>query len=105
MAASVEATISGELRGLLDEMKGALGKVLPPMAGFVFDEVFENWIEQGTPHFSRIEELIAQIAQESVDPDKIAHYRPLISSVLQSFQRGYAIMATAKDFGGRINSN
>lgn len=88
VAASVEATISGELQGLLDEMKGALGKVLGPMAGFVFDEVFENWIEQGIPDFSRIEELIEQIDQEIVDPDKIGHYRQLISSVLQSFQKG-----------------
>ena len=88
VAASVDATISGELQGLLDEMKGALGKVLGPMAGFVFDEVFENWIEQGIPDFSRIEELIEQIDQEIVDPDKIGHYRQLISSVLQSFQKG-----------------
>ncbi len=88
VAAPVEATISGTLQDLLEEMKSALGKVLGPMAGFVFDEVLESWVEQGTPDFSRIEELIKQIDQEIVDRDKIDHYRQLISSVLQNFQKG-----------------
>ncbi|MFK5925052.1 MAG: hypothetical protein QM483_00350 [Desulfuromusa sp.] len=85
---STEQKISRELQSLLDEMKEALGKILGPMAGFIFDEVVEEWVAQGSPDFSRIEELIEQINQEIADPDKIGNYRQHIASVLKDFQKG-----------------
>ena len=83
-----EMAISESLQGLLEEMKGALGKILGPMASFIFDEVVENWVTQGIPDFSRIEELIEQLNQEIADQNKIDNYRQLISSALKSFQKG-----------------
>ena len=81
----VESKISQDL---LAEMKGALGKILGPMAGFIFDEVMDNWLEQGPPDASRIEELIDQLNQEINDQDKIDKYRQLISSALEDSQKG-----------------
>ena len=81
----VESKISQDL---LAEMKGALGKILGPMAGFIFDEVMDNWLEQGPPDASRIEELIDQLNQEIDDQDKIDKYRQLISSALEDSQKG-----------------
>ncbi len=83
-----EQKISGILQDLLDEMKDALGKILGPMAGFVFDEVTEEWMDQGSADFSRIDELIEQINQEISDEDKEDQYRQLISSALKSYQKG-----------------
>ena len=80
--------VSGALQDLFTEMKTSLGKILGPMAGFVFDEVAEEWMEQGPPDFSRIEELIEQINQEIADQDKIDNYRQIISSALKNFQKG-----------------
>ncbi len=84
----VEREISGALQSLLAEMKGFLSEILGPMAGFVFDEVKDNWVEQGVPDFSRIEELIEQLNQEIDDQDKIDKYRQLISSAIKGFQKG-----------------
>ena len=84
----IEREISGSLQNLLAEMKALLGEILGPMAGFVFDEVKDDWVEQGAPDFSRIEELIEQLNQEIDDQDKIGKYRQLISSAIESFQKG-----------------
>lgn len=81
-------SVSGALQDLLAEMKTSLGKILGPMAGFVFDEVAEEWMEQGTPDFARIDELIEQINQEIADQAKIDNYRQIISSALKNFQKG-----------------
>ena len=81
----VEMKISQEL---LAGMKGALGKILGPMAGFIFDEVVDNWSEQGAADASRIEELIEQLNQEIADQDKIDKYRQLISASLKDLQKG-----------------
>ena len=86
--APTETAISKPLQELFDEMKGTLGKILGPMASFIFDEVVENWVEQGAPAFSRIEELIEQLNQEIADQEKIDTYRQLISPALKSFQKG-----------------
>ncbi|MEA3544423.1 MAG: hypothetical protein U9R69_04280, partial [Thermodesulfobacteriota bacterium] len=80
--------LSLALQELFTEIKELLGKVLGPMAGFVFDEVAEEWMEQGVPEFSRIEELIKLINREIDDQDKIDNYRQLISSKLKDFQKG-----------------
>ena len=78
---------SGALLELLAEMKDLLAKVLGPMAGFIFDEVAEEWMAQGSSGFARIEELIEQINQEIADQDKIGSYRQLISPVLKNFHQ------------------
>ncbi|MDX2494676.1 MAG: hypothetical protein QNK27_06915 [Desulfuromusa sp.] len=83
-----QADMTGEMQDLLEEMKGALSKILGPMAGFVFDEVAEEWLEQGAPDFSRIEVLIDQLNQEISDQDKIDSYGQLISPALKTFQKG-----------------
>ena len=82
---SIEREISQDL---LAEMKALLGGILGPMAGFIFDEVTDNWMEQGAPDFSRIEELIEQLNQEIDDQDKIDKYRQLISPAIEGFQKG-----------------
>jgi len=82
---AVESQISQKL---LAEMKEALGKILGPMAGFIFDEVMDNWLEQGASDSSRVEELIDQLNQEIDDPDKIDKYRQLISAALEDSQKG-----------------
>jgi hypothetical protein len=87
-AQPAEKLISGALQDLFAAMKEELGKVLGPMAGFIFDEVVEGWVEQGHPDFSRIEELVEQLNQEIADQDKIDKYRQLISSTLKNFQKG-----------------
>ncbi|MEA3363785.1 MAG: hypothetical protein U9Q61_11030 [Thermodesulfobacteriota bacterium] len=86
--AQPQADVTGEIQDLLEEMKGALSKILGPMAGFVFDEVAEEWIEQGASGFSRIEVLIDLLNQEISDQDKINSYRQLISPALKAFQKG-----------------
>lgn len=80
--------VSGAMEDLLTEMRESLGKILGPMAGFVFDEVAEEWMDQGAPEFSRIEELIEQLNQEIADQDKIDKYRQVITSALKNFQKG-----------------
>ncbi len=83
-----QVDMSGKMQDLLEEMKGALGKILGPMAGFVFDEVAEEWEEQGAPNFSRIEVLIDLLNQEISEQDKMDSYRQLVSPMLKTFQEG-----------------
>jgi len=84
-SAPTEVKIDRSLQKLFVEMKEALGKILGPMAGFVFDEVMDNWMEQGAPDFSRIEELIEHLNREIDDQDKIDKYDQLISPALKNF--------------------
>ncbi|MCD6582346.1 MAG: hypothetical protein J7K90_11135 [Desulfuromusa sp.] len=83
-----QQVVSGAMEDLLTEMRESLGKILGPMAGFVFDEVAEEWMDQGAPEFSRIEELVEQLNQEISDQDKIDKYRQVIASALKNFQKG-----------------
>ncbi len=83
-----EAKISAPLQDLLDDLKSLLSKILGPMAGFVFDDVVEEWQAQGAADFSRIEDLISGINREIDDQEKIDHYRSLIAPLLKSFQKG-----------------
>ncbi len=87
-APSSGSDTSGHLKNLLEEMKASLAKVLGPMAEFVFDEVAEEWMEQGPADFSRIEDLIEKINQEIGDQGKVDDYRLQISPLLKDFQRG-----------------
>ena len=84
----IEQKISASLQDLLLAMKEALSKILGPMAGFIFDEAVEEWLELGPPDFVRIEALIELINQEIAETDKVDSYRQLISPVLKDFQKG-----------------
>jgi len=77
-----------QVLGLCGELKDLLGKVLGPMAGFIFDETVESWEKQGRSELGRIEELIEMLNQEISDPDKIKHYRKLIAPELARYQKG-----------------
>jgi predicted regulator of Ras-like GTPase activity (Roadblock/LC7/MglB family) len=82
------AEADGQLLGLCNELKDLLGKVLGPMAGYIFDETAETWEQKGSVDFDRIEELIEMLNQEISDPDKIKHYRKLITPELNSYRKG-----------------
>lgn len=85
---AMEQKISAPLQELLSGMKEDLSKILGPMAGFIFDEAVEDWLQQGPPDMNRIETLIELIDQEILEEDKIEKYRQLISPVLKDFQKG-----------------
>jgi predicted regulator of Ras-like GTPase activity (Roadblock/LC7/MglB family) len=83
-----EQNIGTSLKELLSGMKEALSNILGPMAGFIFDEAVEVWVQQGSPDFIRIEELIELINHEISEEEKIENYRQLISPVLKDLQKG-----------------
>lgn len=83
-----EQNIDASLQELLSAMKEALSKILGPVAGFIFDEAVEAWVQQGSSDFTRIDALIELINQEISEEDKIENYRQLISPVLKDLQKG-----------------
>jgi len=86
MAATAEPESS--FSTLLDRMRQRLGKVVGPMAGFIFNERVDAWQQQGAAEFSRIEELISALNCEIADVEKIERYRQLIEPELKGFQEG-----------------
>jgi predicted regulator of Ras-like GTPase activity (Roadblock/LC7/MglB family) len=72
---------------LLEQMKGKLGRVLGPMAGYIFAEVVEVWERQGASA-ERLDSLLELIDKEIADEDKSATYRRLIAPELQAFKEG-----------------
>jgi hypothetical protein len=58
------------------------------MAGFIFNELLEKWLQQGSGDFSRIEELLAAVDAEIGDEEKIARYQQLIEPELKAFREG-----------------
>ncbi len=74
------------LLDLLAEMKKKLGKVLGPMAGFIFDETLESWQQQGVADARALASLLKLIETEIADEDKITHYRSLIAPDLRAFE-------------------
>lgn len=74
------------LSNLLPEMKAQLGKILGPMAGFIFEEAVDSWKEQTDPDKVRIEGLIELLNQEISIPKKITQYRELIDPILRKHQ-------------------
>ena len=73
--------------GQLENMKGKLGRVLGPMAGFIFDEVAEVWAQQGAA-VDKIGAFLDLLDREIADAEKSATYRQLIAADLQAFQKG-----------------
>ncbi len=80
--------VDPKLEELFAKMEKSLGKILGPMAEFIFTEILEKWKAEGVIDFSRITELTNLINQEIVDLDKIDHYRGLISEALSDYQEG-----------------
>lgn len=73
--------------GLLEEMKGKLGRILGPMAGYIFAEVVEVWERHGA-RAERLGSLLELLDKEIADEDKSATYRQLIATELQAFKEG-----------------
>ncbi|MCK4503845.1 MAG: hypothetical protein KAU22_12490 [Desulfuromonadales bacterium] len=76
------------LEDLFAQLESGLGKILGPMAEFIFAEVIEKWTAEGAANYSRIDELIKLINQEIIDVNKIEKYNQLIASALKEFQKG-----------------
>lgn len=74
-------TIDPSLEPLLGELKAALAKVLGPMASIIFDELQQNWAQEGaTPE--RLSVLLEMINREIGDTDKIAAFSALTAPLL-----------------------
>lgn len=78
----------GAFATLLDLMRERLSKILGPMAGFIFNEMFDKWAQQGTADISRIDELISALNIEIGDEEKANRYQQLIAPELQAFEKG-----------------
>lgn len=83
-----QGEVDPQLEELFEKMEKHLGKILGPMAEFIFAEILEKWKTEGAVDFSRITELTNFINLEIVDLDKINHYRELISADLNDYQKG-----------------
>jgi len=77
---------SASLSSLLQEMKAQLGKVLGPMAGFIFEEAVDSWKQQTSPDKIQVEGLIELLNKEISIPKKITQYRELIDPILRKHQ-------------------
>lgn len=73
--------------GLLDDMKLKLGRILGPMAGFIFEEAVDNWEQQGGS-LSQIELLLELLDKEIADEEKSLAYRQSIAAELGALQKG-----------------
>lgn len=76
------------LSALCSEIKSLLGKILGPMAGYVFDESFADWQKQGDVDIDHIDTLIDMLNREIADTDKIEHFQKLIVPKLNDFRKG-----------------
>jgi len=76
------------MAALLEEMKNQLGKILGPMAGFIFEEAQSSWQAQGGADFERIDGLIEQLNADIGDEKKAEQYRKLIAPALSGFEKG-----------------
>ncbi|NOY13128.1 MAG: hypothetical protein GXP51_05430 [Deltaproteobacteria bacterium] len=85
-AAQPTALQDDALATLLAVMRERLSKILGPMAGFIFDEVADDWKTRGAADSSRITELISGLEQEIADEEKIARYQQLIAPELQALR-------------------
>ncbi len=84
-AAASASQLDARQLALLEQMKGKLGRVLGPMAGYVFAEVVEVWGRHGASA-ERLDSLIELLDKEIADEDKSATYRRLIATELQAFK-------------------
>lgn len=82
------AASDSQLPDLLGSMQEKLGKILGPMAGFIFEETLESWRQQGPADISTIESLIELINKEIADANKIDAYRKLLSPDLRACHEG-----------------
>jgi len=87
-AAPVQKVKSKALVGLLGEMEQQLGKIVGPMAEFIFAETVEEWESQGDVSDDKIDTLLDLLDQELGGEDKVERYHELIAPALNSFQKG-----------------
>ena len=81
-----EKVDSQDMMVLLDNLSDRLLKIMGPMAGFIFDEAFDEWKNQGPVVSSRIDKLLTLLDSKIDDPEKIEQYRELIKPSLHIFQ-------------------
>ena len=70
-----------ETRGLgpiLQQMHGALAKIVGPMAGIIFMECLERWAGENEPRQENLPNLVALLVQETGDDTNAARYRKLV---------------------------
>ncbi len=82
VAASGPAPVGAELEPVVTELKELLAKILGPMAGIIFEEIQQEWAQQGATA-ARLPELIEMLNKEIGDPEKIAAYESLTAPLLQ----------------------
>lgn len=82
-----EVELEPALATLLESMRRRLGKVLGPMAGYIFDEAVEIWQQAGACG-ARLDKLLEQLDGEMADVQKSRTYRQLIAAELRAFQEG-----------------
>ncbi len=80
---SESLSVGAELEPIITELKTLLAKVLGPMAGIIFDEIQQEWAQQGATA-ARLPELIEMLNREIGDPDKIATFESLTAPLLQA---------------------
>ena len=84
VAASVAAPtaeISADLEAVLNELQGALTKVLGPMAGIIFDECRQQWALQGGSA-ERLPALVELLSVEISDPEKISVFESMAARLI-----------------------
>lgn len=85
---SAEFQTDERLSALCSELRSLLGKILGPMAGYVFDETFSDWQKQRNAEIDHIGTLIDMLNREIADTDKIEYFQKLIAPKLSSFRNG-----------------
>jgi len=81
-ASKVVPEVRPDIAPLLAELKVALSKVLGPMAAIIFDEIKQDWLQQGGAG-AQLPDLLAMINREIGDSDKIATFESLAAPLLQ----------------------
>jgi len=73
---------------VLAEMKSHLPKIMGPMADIIFDEMLEEWQEQGNCTVSNLEALVQLLADEIGSADKVTRFKELIAPALAQAGKG-----------------
>ncbi len=74
---------SGHLAPTLQGMQSCLARIMGPMAEFIFKDAVQEWLKKNKPEKSNLQSLINLINDEIGDPEKILHYKALITPYIQ----------------------
>jgi hypothetical protein len=81
-APPAQTAVASGLEPLMAELKTALSKVLGPMAAIIFDEIRQDWAQQGETT-ARLGDLQKMLNIEIDDPEKIASFESLAAPLLR----------------------